>query len=124
MPAATINVVRSNTILYCQLWDETVRFYRDGFGFAVSYQNEWFVELVVADGVCLSVADERRTSIRSAQGQGITLTWQVPNLDAARESLLRRGLSPGAVRKHPWGARVCYLRDPEGHRVELWEPLQ
>ena len=61
-------------------WLETVVFYRNTFFFPISYQNDWFVEFQLTDRAYLSVADERRASVRSVAGQGIALSWQVSNL--------------------------------------------
>jgi catechol 2,3-dioxygenase-like lactoylglutathione lyase family enzyme len=122
MPALAIQ--RSNTILYCRRWTETLHFYREGLCLPVCHETDWLVELRLAPAAFLSVADERRARIKSAGGQGLTLSWQVPELRAARDQLRARGLDPGPIRPHAWGAMVCYLRDPEGHRIELWTPLR
>jgi catechol 2,3-dioxygenase-like lactoylglutathione lyase family enzyme len=113
---------RSNTILYCRHWAETVRFYRDVLALPISFQNDWFVEFQLGAQVYLSIADERRASIDSVSGQGITLSWQVDDLQAARAELLAQQITLSEVRQK-WGASLCYLHDPEGHRIELWQPL-
>ena len=46
---------------------------------------------------------------------------QVSAIEPVRQTLQRQGVEPGSVEYHPWGAWVCYLCDPEGHRLELWE---
>lgn len=114
-----VEVVRTNTILYCRAWDRTVRFYRDDLALPVMHESEWFVEFRVAGTSFLSVADSARATIDDVEGQGVTLSWQVADLAATRERLLDRGLDPSDVRD-VWNARACYLFDPEGHRIELW----
>lgn len=109
-----------NTIIYCRRWHECVTFYRDGLGFEETFSNDWFVELAVTRSARLSVADARRASVESAEGRGVTVTLKVADIRAARNALATRGLVPGEVRRHPWGADVFYLRDPDGNRVELW----
>jgi predicted enzyme related to lactoylglutathione lyase len=54
-------------------------------------------------------------------GQGITLSWQVPDVEAARDLLQARGVAVTEIRRK-WGAFLFYLHDPEGHRIELWQP--
>ena len=119
---SAIAIQRSNTILYCRHWQQTVAFYREGFGLRPTFDTDWFVELQVAPASFLSLADEARASIASAEGKGITLSWQVNDLRSTHETLRRAGLEPGPIRAHSWGAWICHLWDPEGHRIELWMP--
>ena len=114
-----VSPVRANTILYCRRWRETIAFYRDGLCLAVIADHGWFVELSIASGTSLSVADATRATIDSVDGQGITLSWQVTDLTATRTHLLRHGLVPSDVRT-VGDAAAFYLIDPEGHRIEIW----
>jgi catechol 2,3-dioxygenase-like lactoylglutathione lyase family enzyme len=115
-----LSVTRSNTILYPRRWAETVRFYEKTLGLAVSFRNDWFVEFRVSPGAYLSLADARRTSVPSAAGKGITLSWQVDDLTVARQQLQRRGVVLGPIQSR-WGAPATDFHDPEGHRIELWQ---
>jgi len=109
----------ANTILYCAGWAETVAFYRDTLGFSVTFANDWFVEFALTDTARLSIADARRATVPSG-GAGITLTLQVADADAAHAACAAAGLSPTPCRRHAWGARAFFLRDPAGHRLEVW----
>jgi lactoylglutathione lyase len=31
-------------------------------------------------------------------------------------------MNPTETGVHAWGARVFYVFDPEGHRIEVWQP--
>lgn len=117
-----LQVRTTNTILYCCRWAETVAFYRDGLGLPVLVENEWFVEFSLGTTARLSVADERRATIKSSAGAGITLTFEVDDVEAVHAAVSAAGLAPDALRDHAWGARVFYLRDPEGYRLEFWMP--
>lgn len=114
---------RSNIILYCRNWPEMVQFYRDRLGLPINHQDDWFIEFQLNDNTFISVADESRTSIKSAAGQGITLTWQVANVVEARAALIAQGIDVTEI-KHRWGAKVCYLHDPECNRIELWQAAE
>ena len=114
-----IEVVRTNTILYCREWEPTMRFYRDGLSLPVTHESEWFIEFHIAGMSYLSIADSARATIDDVEGQGVTLSWQVTDLAATRRRLLGRGLDPSDIRDI-WNARACHLFDPEGHRIELW----
>jgi uncharacterized glyoxalase superfamily protein PhnB len=112
----------TNTILYCQKWPEMVSFYREKLQLPVMFASSWFVEFEVGATARLSVADERRTKVKSSQGRGITITLEVESADAAWADLHNRGLELEPVRDHPWGARTFYFYDPEGYRLEIWSP--
>ena len=114
----------ANTILYCKKWQETVDFYKNRLGLSITHDSDWFIEFKLTETAHVSVADERRASIKSSGGAGITLALQVESATRTWEHLRDSGLEIGPVREHPWGARVFYFFDPEGHRIEVWEPKQ
>jgi catechol 2,3-dioxygenase-like lactoylglutathione lyase family enzyme len=112
-------IKRINTILYCRNWDDTVKFYRDVLKLDVNHKTEWLVEFQLIDNTFLSIADVAFTSIQSSKGSGITLSFQVENIDVAHRRLREIGIETGPI-KPIWGARAFYIFDPEGHRIELW----
>ena len=112
----------TNTILYCQRWAETVAFYRQVLALPIMVETHWFVEFILTDMARLSIADERRATVKSSGGAGITLTFQVDDIVAAWQRVADGGGAPGPVRRHAWGAQVFYLHDPESHRLEFWSP--
>ena len=114
----------ANTILYCGKWVETVRFYRDHLNLPISFSTDWFVEFYMGTTSRLSIADEKRSCIKSCNGTGITLSLEVENIDNAWECAKKASLQPTMIKAHPWDARVFYLFDPEGHRVEIWQALK
>ena len=114
-------ISRTNTILYCRNWSETVSFYRTILELPVSHETDWFVEFQLTDTAYLSIANVVRTSIQSVDGQGITLSWQVFNIYKARASLGNQGVETTEIKKK-WGAWLFYFHDPEGHRIEFWQP--
>jgi catechol-2,3-dioxygenase len=112
-------IARTSTILYCNRWEETVRFYRDGIHLPVLLEKAWFVEFQLTGNSCLSVADAARASVDSANGAGITLSWKVDRLVSLRARMVSDGI-PVTPIKSTWGASTCFLFDPEGNRIELW----
>ena len=110
----------TNTILYCKKWQETVDFYRYRLKLPINFASDWFVEFKLTETAHLSVADERRATIKSCGGAGITLTLQVESINEAWEYLHNNGLTLEPVQEHSWGAHVFYFLDPEGHRIEVW----
>lgn len=114
-----LQVRRTNTILYCRRWQETVRFYHEKLGLQISHATDWLVELTLTDDSFISLADENRATIPGCGGAGITLSWQVDDLAGMHDRITAIGASPGPI-QIKWCARVFYFRDPEGHRIELW----
>ena len=113
-------IKRTNTILYCERWQETISFYRDKLGFEIAYQCDWLVEFRLTSSSYLSVADQKRATIQSADGKGITLSFKIDNLEKAHSNINEEGLAPTAIRSQVLGADVFYLFDPEGTRIEYW----
>jgi catechol 2,3-dioxygenase-like lactoylglutathione lyase family enzyme len=112
-------VLRWNTILYCERWDETIPFYRDILELPVNHEGDWFVEFKLTSDSYLSIAQAKRATIRSAQGDGITLSFRVNDIVRIHDRFSDLGLKPSNIRI-VWGARAFFLYDPEGHRIELW----
>ncbi len=108
-----------NTILYCKKWQETIAFYKDGLKLLVISSNEWFVEFKLNEMSRLSVADETRTSIKSGDGRGITISLQVSDIEQTRAELMDAGIIPTPI-KEVWDSKAIYVRDPEGNGLEFW----
>jgi catechol 2,3-dioxygenase-like lactoylglutathione lyase family enzyme len=114
-----VKIKAANTILYCKKWQETIAFYRDGLKLLVISSNEWFVEFKLNELSRLSVADEARTSIKSGDGNGITISLQVSDIEQTRADLMDAGITPTPI-KEVWGSKAIYVHDPEGNRLEFW----
>jgi predicted enzyme related to lactoylglutathione lyase len=111
----------TNMILYCKEWEKTVRFYRDQLHLPVNFSANWFVEFRLTENSRLSIADEKRSSIKSCGGKGVTLALEVEDIERMKGDMETIGLKPTVIKKHPWNAWVFYLFDPEGHRIEIWQ---
>ncbi len=112
----------ANTIVYCTRWKETVDFYTNMLQLKITTHLDWFVEFEVTATARLSIADVSHTSQQACRGKGITLALEVKDIEAAHLFLETAGLHPPVIRDHPWGARVFYIHDPEGTRLEFWSP--
>ena len=117
-------IKRTNTILYCRKWEATVSFYRDRLGLPIAFQCDWLVEFRLLPTTYLSVADQSRTRISSAEGKGLTLSFEIDHLFDVHRTFTEGGLSPSAIRYRLMGADVFYLFDPEGNRIEFWRPCR
>ena len=114
-----MKIKSTNTILYCKNWQETVEFYRTALKLLVLSSNKWFVEFKLNEMSRISVANEARTSVKSGEGKGITVSLQVTDIEQTRNELIEAGVNPTPVRE-VWGAKAIYVHDPEGNRLEFW----
>jgi catechol 2,3-dioxygenase-like lactoylglutathione lyase family enzyme len=115
-----MDIRSANTILYCNNWRTTVAFYQEKLLLKPTLVREWFVEFELNGKSRLSVADASHTSFKSCEGKGLTLSFEVDDLTEIHGQLQKAELNPEPIRKHPWGARVIYINDPEGNRIEFW----
>jgi len=87
----------------------------------MNFINDWFVEFCLTENSRLSIANEQFSTIKSPAKKGITIALQVKDIDAVWENVMEKKLEPTKIKPHPWDARVFYLFDPEGHRIEIWQ---
>lgn len=117
-----LKIASSNTILYCNNWEACVQFYQDILQFRLSFaKDDWFRELIVNDGARISLAKVQHCSIPSAEGRGLTLSWQVEELEQLRDYLLGHGVKVSEITSSSWRAPWFYAWDPEGNRIEFWK---
>lgn len=114
-----MNVKTVNTILYCKKWAETVAFYAEVLHLEIHFSNDWFVEFWLTANARLSIANEERASIKSGEGRGITIGFQVEELQTVHRQLAEACHQPTPI-KARWGSQVFYVCDPEGNRLEFW----
>lgn len=119
----SLNILSSNFIIYCKKWHKTVEFYRDKLDLPVNFQNEWFFEFILNSSSRLSIADERKASIKSSNGLGITISLKTEDINIKKTQLEAKKLVIPAISRHSWGALVFYIYDPEGNRIEFWQEL-
>ena len=61
----------------------------------------------------------------AANAPGFEIGFKVPDVDAAFNELVGRGALPVVPPTHRvWGQRTAYVRDPDGHLVELAQDLR
>jgi len=88
-------------------------------GLSIHHQTKWLVEFHLIDESYLSIANAASTSIQSADGDGITLSWRVEDVIRAHHSLNELGVKTSEI-KPIWGVHAFHFSDPEGNRIELW----
>ena len=109
-------VSRINVVyLYVRDLDRSLAFYRDVLGIPLEKADEHW-------------ADARLDGLRFALHAGGEVdpgsTWidfEVEDIDAAAEELRAAGVSVGEINREPYGA-FCDFTDPDGYRLELFQP--
>ena len=114
-----MEIKTSNTIIYCHKWHDTVAFYRDVLKLPITFSKEWFVEFQLTENARISVANESKSSIKSCNGSGITISLEVDDIESTHSLMKEAGFNPTAVKKI-WESRLFYIFDPEGNRIEFW----
>jgi len=64
----------------------------------------------------------RNTTYFEPSRSAFMLNYRVENLDALLELLAREGVEIDPHRENFDYGRFAWIRDPEGNRIELWEP--
>lgn len=137
MPASTPSLTFGYVILYVQDVAASLAFYEQAFGLGRRFFHDdngkaygeletgatrlSFVSLALAND---SLSPSPVPASRAAPPQAFEIALVTPEVKAAYEHALAAGalavLPPVAK---PWGQIVAYVRDPDGHLVELCSPL-
>lgn len=107
--------------------ERAVEWYEQNLGF----EHSWGFES--GDTTNLYVADEDGTEIQLSETEGVEpgaagdlwdhLAVGVEDVDAAFEAIEHHGVVQEPGDQPAAGARTAFLKDPDGHVVELIEPL-
>jgi catechol 2,3-dioxygenase-like lactoylglutathione lyase family enzyme len=117
----SMKILAANTIIYCKNWQDSVHFYRDVLGLAISFQkDDWFIEFVVNGAAHLSIADAARCTIPPGSGVGLTLSFFVQDLRGTEAIFKEHNIATTPIKAQGWRAPYFYVNDPEGTRIEFW----
>jgi catechol 2,3-dioxygenase-like lactoylglutathione lyase family enzyme len=111
------------------------RFYRDVMGLTVGFgtENDTYADFPM-QGASLSLFDQAEMSQALGTGglpasadaqDGICLVFAVPSVDEACRQVEHQGIRIDVPpMDHPeWGIRTAHFRDPDGHLIEINQPL-
>ena len=119
-------------VIVVQDLDRALRFYCDLLGMPLGHRSGSFAQL--ATGVT-RVALYERSAMAATLGSeleappldapGFELGFKVEDCDAVYDVLVSGGATPAvAPTDRAWGQRTAYVRDPDGHLVELAQDLR
>lgn len=104
----------------------SIAFYRDFFGFSLvdhfddeSGDTVWcWLRSGVAELMLQQLTPDQQITLEPALGQSWLLYIRPADIDAMRARLLAAGVAVGEIDVTSYGARECFVRDPDGY--ELW----
>lgn len=104
----------------------SIAFYRDFFGFSLvdhfddeSGETVWcWLRSGVAELMLQQLTPDQQITLEPALGQSWLLYIRPADIDAMRARLLAAGVAVGEIDVTSYGARECFVRDPDGY--ELW----
>jgi lactoylglutathione lyase len=123
------------TILYVRNIERSLAFYESAFGLERRFIHEsgTYGELETGSTTLAFAAEEVAQSNLSGGFQSSDLSrppaaseiaFATPDVQSAFERATRAGaFATEAPKTKPWGQTVAYVRDPDGHLVELCTPL-
>jgi catechol 2,3-dioxygenase-like lactoylglutathione lyase family enzyme len=110
--------------------ERCVRFYRDDLGLTTTFGDGTTgdvdldagdVTLAIRAGAEASAAVDDVAGPAAPRGRdAVALILRVPDVDAADADCRRVA---GATDRPEWGIRTAHVRDPDGNRLEVNEPL-
>jgi lactoylglutathione lyase len=111
--------------------DVALAFWVDLLGLRLDHRSDPFVQLATGPTrICLYQREAfGRTSGHAvardaARARAFEVGFKVDDVDAAWAAFLAAGAEGVcAPTDRPWGQRTAYLSDPDGHLVELAQPL-
>jgi catechol 2,3-dioxygenase-like lactoylglutathione lyase family enzyme len=115
------------TVLIVEDLDQALRFYTEVLGLRLGHRSGDYAQLDTgATRLGLYTREAMAKTLgkplqRPAQdAPGFEIGFKVADVDAAFSELVKCGASPAIPpTTRPWGQRTAYVRDPDGHLIEL-----
>ena len=119
------------TVLIVEDLDRSVAFYTEALGIQLSHRSGGYAQLITGPTrlalytrEAMSATLEQPLEPPARNAPGSEIGFLVADVDAAYAEITLAGGEPV---KPPtdrfWGQRTAYLRDPDGHLIELVQPL-
>jgi lactoylglutathione lyase len=111
---------------------ESLRWYRDTLGFGVSLEVEdTYAEFDTGDAILAIYNRRLMEGVVGSQAQGrgrdeVVVTFAADGVDRTFQELRAKGVA-FVTEPHDqpnWVLRVAHFRDPDGHLLEIYEPLR
>ncbi|MCP2638284.1 VOC family protein [Microbacterium sp. HD4P20] len=102
-------------------------FYREHFGFEVTFESDWYVSLKSGSWE-LAILEASHSTIpegyRGVTARGILINFEVPDVDAVHDRLVAAGLEPVLpLRSEDFGQRHAIFAGPDGALLDIITPI-
>ena len=112
--------------------DASLRFYTEVLGLELGHRSGAFAQLrtgatrlALYERAAMSQTVGRPLRAPGPDAPGFELGFKVADCDSVFAELVARGAEPDAPpTTRSWGQRTAYLRDPDGHLIELAQDLE
>lgn len=119
-------------VLIVEDLDRALKFYTDVLGLRLGHRSGDYAQLATgATRLALFTRDAMAKTLGmslqspSLKAPGFEIAFKVPDVDGAFAELVEHGASPAMPpTTRPWGQRTAYVRDPDGHLIELAQDLR
>ncbi len=117
-PLIVVEEIAASRHFYEQLLGQQVK---ADYGENVTFEGDFAIHLKPHYQALLGGAAQYPVAGRAHNGE---LYFETDEIEAAYQRLIQAGAEfIHAVREEPWGQRVMRLYDPDGHIVEIGEPM-
>jgi uncharacterized glyoxalase superfamily protein PhnB len=109
---------------------ETKAFYTNHFGFAVAFENEWYLHLVSESGIQVGFMLPNQPTQpdifqKSYAGSGVIFSLEVEDVDSAYAEARRESLNIVLeLRSEDWGQRHFCVEDPNGIHLDIVQAIE
>ncbi len=119
-------------VLIVEDLDRALWFYTEVLGLRLGHRSGDYAQLVTgATRLGLYTREAMAKTLGMAlkgpaqDAPGFEIGFKVSDVDSAFSELVGRGASPAMPpTTRPWGQRTAYIRDPDGHLIELAQDLR
>jgi lactoylglutathione lyase len=116
-------------VLVVEDLDRAMHFYCDLLGMPLGHRSGSFAQLATGttrvalyERAAMAVTLGRELASPSTDAPGFELGFKVESCDTTYDELVSGGATPAVPpTDRAWGQRTAYVRDPDGHLVELAE---
>ena len=118
----------TNLVFWVQDATLSYKFYKKlGFSVSTITERDATVRCENLEIMLVTMRDEPEfngDSLSAHKGKGMYVYFQVEDVDAKYEQLIKNGLSPKAKpRDWPWGNREFVVADPDGYKLCFWQKV-
>jgi len=109
---------------------EAKKFYTNHFGFAVAFENEWYIHLVSDAGIQIGFLlpnqpTQPKIFQKSYNGAGAIFSLEVSNVESAYSEAMKESLSIVLeLRSEDWGQHHFCIEDPNGIHLDIVQTIE